>query len=335
MAFDLSASDAVTNFSLTSGTSMLYSPVSNLSLNNNSQATTTASGNVTSSVSVNGGSTLTLGAPLTLGNSLDVEGYSTLDMGGNPVSAYQVLLGYESGQPVTVLNRVSITATYLNVANMPFDLSASDTVTNFSLSGGTSTLNSSVSSLTLYSSAQATTTASGNATASVGLVYSCTLTLGAPMALSGQIDVEASSTLNMAGNPLSANSVTLGWSYAGQPVTVLNRAPITATNLNVGQMAFDLGASDAVTNFSLTSGTSTLYSPVSNLSLNNNSQATTTASGNVTSSVSVNGGSTLTLGAPLTLGNSLDVEGYSTLDMGGNPMSPPTRSCLGMSPGSR
>ncbi len=67
----------------------------------------------------------------------------------------------------------------------------------------------------------------------MSLDLSSTLTLGAPMTLSGNLDVERSSTLNMANQPLSAATVYLGWNQS-QPVTVVNGGPVTATNLYVG-----------------------------------------------------------------------------------------------------
>ena len=321
MQFDLTSSDAVTNFYLSSGTSTLNSPVSSLYLSSSAQATTTAAGNVTGSVGLVSSSTLTLGAPMTLSGQLDVEQNSTLDMRGNPLSANTVYLGWAYTQPVAVLNRGPITAANLYVYASAFDLSASDSVTNFSLGGGTSTLNSNVSNLYLYA-AQAVTTASGNVSGTLMLFSTSTLTLGAPMTL-GSLYVEEYSTLNMAGNPVSANMVDLGYND-GQPVAVQGRAPITAANLEVGNMQFDLSSSDMVTNFSLSSGTSTLYSPVSSLSLSNSSRATTTPAGNVSGYVNVDLSSTLTLGAPLTLSSQLDVERNSTLDMAGNPLSAPT-----------
>ena len=66
----------------------------------------------------------------------------------------------------------------------------------------------------------------------------------------------------MAGYPLSAPTVYLGWGY-NQPVSVLNRGPIAAPNLDVyapGQ-TFNLNASDNVTTFNLSGGTCTAQQP--------------------------------------------------------------------------
>ena len=108
------------------------------------------------------------------------------------------------------------------------------------------------------------------------------------MTLSGNLDVERSSTLNMAGHPLSAATVYLGWNYA-QPVTVLNVGPITASNLDVSASTLALSGS-----------------------------------GNVIGSLSLYHASTLTLGGPLTLSGNLDVEQSSTLNMAGQSLTAST-----------
>ena len=184
-------------------------------------------------MTLSGSSALTLGASMTLSSALTVPQYSTLDMAGYGLSAPNVDFGSASG-PANVLNRGPITTANLNVyaAGETFNLNPSDSVTNFNLYGGTSTLNSPVSTLTLSNGAQATTTATGNVSSSVNLYTSSTLTLGASITLNSYLDVEQGSTLNMAGYPLSAPSVYLGWGY-NQPVSVLNRGPISTANLDV------------------------------------------------------------------------------------------------------
>ncbi len=304
--FNLSASDTVTNLYLDYATSTLSSSVSSLTLSYSSQATTTATGNVHGSVSLDLSSTLTLGAPMTLSSNLDVSRSSTLNMAGQALTAPTVELGYPYAQPVTVLNAGPITATNLYDYTSVLALTGSSAVTN----------------LTLSYSAQATTATTGNVPGSVSLDLSSSLTLGAPMTLSGVLDVERSSTLNMANQPLSAATVQLGWNQ-NQPYTLLNRAPITATNLEVGIGTFNLSASDTVTNLYLDYATSTLSSSVSSLTLSYSSQATTTATGNVHGSVSLDLSSTLTLGAPMTLSSYLEVDRSSTLNMAGQALTAP------------
>ncbi len=321
--FNLNSSDSVLNFNLYGGTSTLDSPVSTLTLSNGAQATTTATGNVSSSVNLYTGSALTLGASMTLNSYLDVEQGSTLNMAGYPLSAPSVYLGWGYNQPVSLLNRSPISTANLDVyaPGQTFNLNPSDNVTNFSLSGGTCTLNSPVSTLNLYNGAQATTTLAGNVSSSVGLSGSSALTLGASMTLSSALTVPQYSTLDMAGYGLSAPNVTFG-----SAANVLNRGPITTANLNVyaAGETFNLNPSDSVLNFNLYGGTSTLNSPVSTLTLSNGAQATTTATGNVSSSVNLYTSSTLTLGASITLNSYLDVEQGSTLNMAGYPLSAPS-----------
>ena len=318
-SFNLSASDNVTNFSLDYATSTLSSSVSSLTLSYSSQATTTPAGNVTGSVGVDLGSTLTMGAPMTLTGNLDLERSSTLDMGSHPLNAYSVQFSWNKNQPYTLLNRAPIMATYLEVGIGTFNLSASDNVTNFYLDFAASTLSSSVANLTLSYTSQATTTPSGNVGGYVSLDLSSSLTMGAAMTLTGNLDLERSSTLDMAGHPLTANVVQLGWNN-NLPYTLLNRAPITATYLEVGLGTFNLSASDNVTNFYLDYASSTLSSSVSNLTLSYTSQATTTPAGNVGGSVSLDLSSSLTMGAAMTLTGNLDLERSSTLDMAGHPL---------------
>ena len=71
-----------------------------------------------------------------------------------------------------------------------------------------------------------------------------TLTLGVAMTLSGPLTVDPTSTLDMAGNSLNAYSVSFS-------TPLLGRATITATNLSVSNLPFDLNPTDNVTNFSL------------------------------------------------------------------------------------
>ncbi len=301
------------NLSLNSGNSLTLGAsdtvTSTLTLNGSSQLTTASSGNVTGSVSLESSSTLTLGAAMALSSNFTVGQYSTLNMAGHALSAATVFLGQGIG-PVTVLNNGPLTASTLNVAYGTFNFSASD----------------SVGSLILSNSGQATTAATGNVSSAVSVGSSSTLTLGAAMTLSSNFDLEQYSTLNMAGHPLSsAATVLLGWNDS-QPVTVLNRGPITAATLDVSApgQTFNLVAADAVTNFNLNGGTTTLNSAVSSLTLSNSSQAATTLSGSVTGSVTLGGSSTLTLGAAMALSGNLNVGPYSTLNMAGHALSAAT-----------
>ncbi len=284
--------------------------VKNLSLASSAQVTTATIGNVESNVSLSTSSTLTLGASMSINGTLDVETSSTLNMANHGLSAVTVNLGWNYGQPVTVLNRGPITASYLQLAVSRFDLSGSDNVTNFNLEDGAATLLSSsvsVSSLSLASASQGTTSAVGNITSSVSVVTSSTLTLGSSMSLASTLDLEQDATLNMMRHPLHAAAVEIGFDY-GQVVNVTNRGAITTANLQVSGQPFNLIPADVVTNLTLQSGAS----------------LTTASSGNITSAATLQNSSTLTLGAPMTLSSVLDVESSSMLNMGGQPLNLPT-----------
>ena len=87
------------------------------------------------------------------------------------------------------------------------------------------------------------------------------------MTLSNDLSLEGSSTLDMAGYPLSANSLSINWSNGAYTSTILNRAALTVGSLNVANQAFDLNAADVVLSFSLKNGTSTINTPIANLVL--------------------------------------------------------------------
>ena len=129
-----------------------------------------------------------------------------------------------------------------------------------------------MTSLSLNNSSTVTTTAVGNVTGNVNIYSGSTLTLGADMTLSGNMDIrDTNTTVDMAGHSLMRDCVILGW-YGGVP-TLLNRGRLTASSLAVSNQTFDLNATDSVSNFSLSAGTSTLNTPLSGLYLSNNSTA--------------------------------------------------------------
>ena len=74
--------------------------------------TTAATGNVTANAIVYSGSTLTLGANMSLTGDLRIENSgSKVDMGGHMISANRILLGWDYGQPTTLLNGGAMIAT--------------------------------------------------------------------------------------------------------------------------------------------------------------------------------------------------------------------------------
>ncbi len=320
--FNINASDTVTSFSLSGGSSTLNNSVGTLNLYNGATATTTATGSVTTNAGVFSGSTLNLGANMNLAGSLGVEDSgSVLNMNGHTLNAAELFLGWSGSSAVTLQNPGNIDVGSLYVGNgQTFNINASDTVTSFSLSGGSSTLNNSVGTLNLYNGATATTTATGSVTTNAGVFSGSTLNLGANMNLAGSLGVEDSgSVLNMNGHTLNAAELFLGWS-GSSAVTLQNPGNIDVGSLYVGNgQTFNINASDTVTSFSLSGGSSTLNNSVGTLNLYNGATATTTATGSVTTNAGVFSGSTLNLGANMNLAGSLGVEDSgSVLNMNGH-----------------
>ncbi len=320
--FNLTPADTVTNFYLNTGaSSTLTNDVSYLQLNNGSTATTTGTGSVTGYIDVYSSSTLTAGADLNLSGYLNVQDSSTLNMQGHDITASGILFGWYGSSAVTLQNLGDITATSLYVGNgLTFNLTSADTITNFYLnSGASSTLTNNVSYLQLNNGSTATTTGTGSVTGSIDVYGGSTLTAGADLNLSGYLNVQDSSTLNMQSHNITANEVFLGW-YGSSAVTLQNLGDITATNLYVGNgLTFNITSSDTITNFYLNSGaSSTLTNNVSYLQLNNGSTATTTGTGSVTGSIDVYGGSTLTAGADLNLSGNLNVQDSSMFNAQGH-----------------
>ena len=144
----------------------------------------------------------------------------------------------------------------------------------------------------------------------------------ADLNLNSSLDVrDTGSIVHMNGNNINANQIFLGY-YDSQAVTLdrgTTPGSLTANYLYVGNNNFDLLAIDSVANFYLDNSTSTLYSNISSLQIQDGSTATTTATGTVSGSVSVYSGSTLNLAADLNLNSSLDVRDTgSVVHMNGN-----------------
>ena len=234
---NLLPTDAVTNFYLTNATSTLNSGVSVLSLGlqNGSVATTTAAGNVTGGAQVWTGSTLNL-ACANLSGSLDVRDTgTTINMNGNSIAASTIYLGWYDGQ-ATTLNRGTVpgtlTATNLYVGNQTLNLLPTDAVTNFYLTNANSTLNSSVSvlSLGLQNGSVATTAAAGNVTGEQVWTGQYA-NLGDALNLRHPRCPSTGPLSYMNGNSIAASSIHLGW-YDGEATTLYRgtSGTLTATN---------------------------------------------------------------------------------------------------------
>lgn len=288
-----------------------------LYLQGGSTATTTAVGNITGVAAVWSGSTLTLGADLNVTVGVDVIGdNSTLNAQGHRITAPYLSLG-GGGANVRLLNRGALVITDLLVANQNFNLTATDQVTNFYLSNGSSNLGAGVAvqRLDLQNGATAATSAAGNITRSVDLATGSTLTLGADLSVSEYVSVlGVNSTINAQGHTITTPNLSLGWE--GGPAQLQNKGALAVTTLWVANQTLNLGAADQVAGFTLINGSSNLgaISGIQSLSLSNGSTAVTAAAGNLTGTVGVSG-SSLTLGADLTVSGLVRVSGdNSTLD---------------------
>ncbi len=330
-ALNLTASDSVQNFYLSgvggSTTLLTGAPVSQLSLSSYASATTNAVGNITNNVTLDSSSTLTLGADLSLSGAIDVRNGSTLNAQNHNISAYQVFLGwYNSGNYPNsfwaLTNRGNLNTTNLYVNDQAFNLTASDNVQNFYLSGpGASTTlpsGAAVTSLTLYANASAITSGAGNIVNSVYMDGASSLTLGADLSFTGSIDVRNGSTINAQHHNITANQIFLGWNVSNSNWSLTNRGNLNAAYLYVDGQTLNLTASDSVQNFYLSGpGAGTTLpngAAVSSLNLYTSAIAATTGVGNIASSVYMDGASSLTLGADLSLSSGIDVRNGSTIN---------------------
>ena len=235
--FNLLPSDSVTTFYLTnvSGSTLANNSVPALVVSVSSLLTTTATNSVTGQIDVEAGSKLTLGADATLSNYLNLQDTgSTLDMGGHRLSAANYIYLGQNGGVTTLANRGPLVTPSLYVANEPFSLSFSDSVTNLYLSrvSGSTLGNNSVSYLQLSNSSLLTTTATNNVTGAIDANSGSKLSMGTNLVLSSSISPrDTGSTLDMRGNELTAADVYFGWN--GGAVSITNPGPIATGNLYV------------------------------------------------------------------------------------------------------
>jgi hypothetical protein len=317
--FNLTATDQVTSLSLANG-STTFAPsttVGLLDLFNGATATTTAVGNIPGFIMVMSGSTLTLGADLIAGGNVSGDN-STLDAQGHKITTSFLSIGWDGGNNVRFLNRGELAVTTLLVANQNLNLTATDQVTDFSLSHGSTNLiaATALQNLNLSNGATAATSATGNITQGVVVSGGSTLTLGADLSVSGTVQLSGdNSTLNAQGHTITADTLRIAWD-GGTNVQLLNRGNLAVTNLFVANQTFNLIAGDQVANFNLSNGSTNLGTAagIQSLSLQGSS-ATTASSGNLTGNVDVTVGSTVTLGADLTVSGYVNAAGdNSTID---------------------
>jgi hypothetical protein len=368
--FTLNTTDMVSNFSLTTGIATIASgitlnsftlnngsgplvtgvAVGQLILSNGASSSTVATSNITVSVDIYTGSTLALGA------NLNVSGYVNLQDSGSILNAQnhnikagsQVLIGWNGGTAVSLLNRGTITATDLLVGYQNFTLNTTDMVSNYYQQVGNATIVSGVTlnsfnlyngmgplvagvavgNLNLSNGATSSTTTTANVTGNVNVYSGSTLALGANLSVSGNVNIQDSgSTLDAQGHKIIAGAqVLIGWN--GGVVSLLNRGTISAIDLLVSNQSFILNATDIISNyyqqngnatiatgitlnsFNLYNGTGPLVAGVAvgNLNLHNGAISSTATTANVTGNINVYNGSTLTLGANLNVTGSVNVQ---------------------------
>jgi PEP-CTERM motif len=284
--------------------------VTSIDIENGATLSTVASGNITSGGNIVSGGVVNLGANTSLSGGLNVEeSGATLNLAGNNLSIGTLWLGFFQTSAVN-LNRGSATAGTLTVSNLDLGnsqnlpLIAGDVITGFDIETG-STLK---------------TATSTNITTGGSVVSGATLNLGANASLSGGINVEGSgSTLNLAGNNLTAGTLWLGF-FQTSAVNFQRGSPtagtLTVSNLDLGNgQNLALIAGDIIANVDIQAGAS----------------LTTAATSNITNGVLVNG-ATLNLGANFNnttstvnvenSGSTLNLAGHSlttnTLDLGFN-----------------
>jgi len=257
IAFNLIAGDHVTSFDLNSNaTSTLYSSVSNLQLFNGSTATTTAAGSVTGTFSMSSGSTLNLGSAMNLSGNFYADDLGlTFNMNGYSLTASLVDFGYYNHHGPTIENPGAIIAGTLLIGNTTFNLSATASVTDLTLSNATSTLNSNVSNLQLATGSAATTTATGSVTGSVDVLSGSTLNLGASLSLSSYLNIQDGSMVDAHHFSITADSISIGYS-GSSPASLLNTGLVNSNVLNLGNASLlTLHGGDIINNqITLTGG---------------------------------------------------------------------------------
>jgi hypothetical protein len=285
-AINLTATDSVGTFHLENAATTTFAAgakVTELDLNSNAQATTTATGNITGNADVTNGNlttgtpaTLNLGAALNLSNSLSVENGGVIAANGNNITAANaILLGYY-GTPgawsLTDRGNLSTANLYVNGDGVsgPINLTATDSVGTFHLENGATTTfatGAKVTELDLSNNAQATTTAVGNITGNADVNNGnlttgtpATLTLGAALNLSGNLSVENGGVVNGNGYNITANTILVGWGSGGTalPSTVNDAGSLVAINLDMNHTSSMTITGGTISNLISLLGNSTL-----------------------------------------------------------------------------
>jgi hypothetical protein len=299
--FQLTSADAVSTFTLATGTTNLSgaAAVNGLFLQTNAVGTIAATSNVVQRISVQSGSSLTLSADMNLSDYLDIRDSNTVvdAQGHNLTASNQILLGWNGTGNPSLLNRGAITTPNLNVRNQSFQLTSADSVGTFTLSTGTTNLSggAAVNGLFLQTNAVGTIAATSNVVQRIGVESGSSLTVSAPLNLTDYLDIRDTGTVvDLKGHTLSAtNQILYGWNGTGAPSLQNYGAVSTGHWLQANGV-------QAV----MTSGADT----IGQLSLHGNSRLTVSPAAGVTTGLTITGTGLsaldITSGSDLRLDNS-------------------------------
>lgn len=220
LTLNLATGDSVTHLALNNASSTFASgqSVQTLSLSGGSTATVGAGG-VTGSATV-GASQLAVGGPLTLTGTLGVSGGGSVNFGGHALTANDLSL---DGAATTLVNRGALTiASYVTVSGgHAFTFGPADTAAGLSVSGAGSGV---------------TTSAVGNVSSQV-YVGPGSLTLGAPLNISGSLDAREGAVVNAQGRPITASNVYVGTFSSANGTQLQNAGSVTAAVLSLGKQS--------------------------------------------------------------------------------------------------
>lgn len=310
--------------------------IGHFEIRNSNSFTLGASDLIRNSIDVNSGATLKLNANLGVSADIDLRDNGTvLNAQGFTIQANQFLLGWNNTGTPTLQNRSNLIANHLLVRGQDFQLTSSDTVGEFILRQGNTSLGGGVAigTLDVRDAATATTSETGNISTAVTVRDGGKITLGANLTIANNLDIRgAGSILDAAGKDITTNNqILLGWNDPGNP-TLLNRGKLTANELLVRNQSFQLNPTDAINNFYVDNASTNLGSGVAiqRLILTTNATATTASAGNITKSVTLQTGSSLTMNNNLTLSENLNLSGAGTvLNANGHTISTPNQFLFG------
>ena len=296
---------------------------SNLNLQGGSQLVSTDAANLSGGIDIRGaGSKLTANAPLTLTGNILLRQDGTLDLNSQDLEVQNLTLGW-IGSGGNLLNDAAIIVhNDFAVEKTTFALDADDSITDLTVIDASVTLDSStqVRNLSLQQGSELSTLNSTSVNRGVTVREAGSqLTLAAPMTLTGSMLLRQGGTVDLNGQDLEVQNLTLGWIGSGG--NLLNDAVIIVHNdFAVEKTTFALDADDSITDLTVIDASVTLdpTTQVRDLSVQQGSELSTINSSSVNRGVTVReAGSKLTLTAPMTLTGSMLLRQDGTVDLNG------------------